>query len=1209
MANELIYLGRDGDSVRLALADLEDLTTRTVPVKKVLRTEFNKLRAQGLDLYGYVESDIQVTDDVFVCVGEIGIKVKVSSMYKTAKFETQKIRVFIGGDGKFRCIHPLIMEKVANCRRLVMRQRVREIPNKLLTETNWDGEFEQFYRDFGLSEATKDTVEYLAQYMLAYGLYGVVRDYDTIYFTPASDGFTEANPFKAHIPKLVLDLMNIRNLRFDDATLQIDELHCLGRYIIQMPQEGYVGTLYAGDKTSVQFHWVEVGRIVGSLVTDVGGRNRVGQISSGYIRGIDKYNDKILTDAGIIFLTDCFKGGLDEDSSVIKGDVIIPEDATLTSCFKSLTIEGKVICGKGVKLEDSFNRIKCNGVIMEGDKKDNPWYKATMLRSFLSAEILGDVDIRGIGRLSNVFTGNIAGTVHFNPNLIELSCDCFTSYRNKSFAINSSGDKFKAGLINKEAVLTVNGDRGNFEGIDTAELIWNTKADRLYETVFYRATRLPSNELPTIEVISTGAFLEFRDKAIDFRKFPNLKQIETRAVDGCDNLMVVVLDGKVKLDPSAFIRCPRLSHIFIGDEVTGVTASAFNNISPSINIYYNKNKAVERLGRIPRFTIHPNSKPEDAFSHLEERADMLETASVVATFASLNGIKDYAKAEEKNIAQAVLLSLNETGMYSDLATKYPVTPRCSKSTREVAWVTNASRVKNYQVTEKREELVRLITALTTLTYPHCSEVFAFDKKQGEVTLESDKYAFIRSGFLVSGKQNWAYAVVDKATDTIIHAFTFGGDRDEIEDIAGYLPHAIKSDPCALLRYTEDIELISAWGSSIFTDIVYEKVRAGVGNSWLPFGSFKLANKQGVYGIDLFTGDFVVFPYTMKDGASSRFFYKDEILYSWWTGRLATKGVKCVGDTTKLEPLLAGVGDEPLARINRHSKLKPVSEVDTTKIPIAQDPNQAKTLLSVLRGGKIDETYKSITDLMLSSELFQKDGRLPSTLYFASKSEVGATELTDGRLTLYTFNQLQYMAVEAYDANKAKTQWFTGIAHPDKLENLLTIIINSVSKVVDVKSNAKHYTLLDKYETIEILPLTARLDNNETYGYRSYSRSHRAASKIWLGISKVSFKACLYFQKPDAGTIRSIMFWFNSLSDAYKAASELGFSPFAAITDTNGSRGRMKELNTDVSGRASDAIIFNTTKAIREGRPDGYIMGDDECNQVLFDLACKQPKNI
>lgn len=42
MGKELIYLGVDGDYVRLALADLSDLTPRTVPVKRVPRTDFKR---------------------------------------------------------------------------------------------------------------------------------------------------------------------------------------------------------------------------------------------------------------------------------------------------------------------------------------------------------------------------------------------------------------------------------------------------------------------------------------------------------------------------------------------------------------------------------------------------------------------------------------------------------------------------------------------------------------------------------------------------------------------------------------------------------------------------------------------------------------------------------------------------------------------------------------------------------------------------------------------------------------------------------------------------------------------------------------------------------------------------------------------------------------------------------------------------------------
>ena len=50
------------------------------------------------------------------------------------------------------------------------------------------------------------------------------------------------------------------------------------------------------------------------------------------------------------------------------------------------------------------------------------------------------------------------------------------------------------------------------------------------------------------------------------------------------------MDGKVKLSPTSFNRCPKLAHFYIGDEVTGITASVFNNNAPQVHIYYGNNK-------------------------------------------------------------------------------------------------------------------------------------------------------------------------------------------------------------------------------------------------------------------------------------------------------------------------------------------------------------------------------------------------------------------------------------------------------------------------------------------------------------------------------------------------------------------------------------------------------------------------------------------
>lgn len=1209
MAKELIYLGRDGDCVRLALADLDDLSVRTVPVKKVLRTEMNKLRAEGLQITGYVESDTQtqVTDDTFVCVAEVIVEAKTGYLTAGDATEKQRVRVFISGDGRLRCVHPSIFKKFSAARTLILRQRVKKLAPELLSKVHWEGDFELFQKDFGLREEDLYTEEYMSQYMLGFGLYSSRGGFGYLYFYPTIPDYTVDQPFRVNVPKMFLSAQ--LNFALESAVLNIRELHCAMRGYMESPCWSTVETLYANDKTSVKLTNIDVKRIVGEPIIKVGSRGKIGQVCSGVVRGLTNYYPDLFKDAGLVRVEDSFRDG------VIEGDVVIPEDAEFYNCFENMTIKGNVICKKGAVLDYCFNTCKCENVFVEGDSDAKPWYKATIDASFHDTTITGNVDVSNTKRISHSFTGDIGGVVHFCPNLTELSQNCFTSYRDKRFTINAPAEKpFHAGLQNKQAVLVVTGDKGSFKGVEVAELIWNTQIKKLPTKVFEDAKVLPANQLLSVEETAEDAFVRYRGDSLDFRMFPNLKVIAPKTVQECELLSAVIVDGKVKLSPTAFNRCPKLAHFYIGDEVTGVTASVFNNVAPQVHIYYSNNKAVERLARIPRFVLHPNSKPEDALAHLEERDEMLETVEVVATFAAIDGVNDRASDDKKLIAQAVVLAMSETGMCSDLATRYPVIPKCAKAIHELDWVATAPRNLNYPDDAKREELVRLLVAMATLTYPFCDEVLDFAGSKGETVLESDKYAFIRSGFTVSGVNNWAYVVVDKDKDTIIHAFTFGGGRDELAEISEYLPYALTGDPCALLRYVEDTELVS-WYNWLFDERTYTKIKAAVCNSWLPFGSYKAGSKVALYGVDLYSGDFVCFPYLSKSRIVAGTISPDE-LHEWWFTRLHPKGIRCAGDTSTLIPYIAGGADEILARYKKSSKLKKVTAVDTGRIPLAENPEGAQTLLLAFTRGKTDATVKTISDLLVKSELYQKDNRLPTTMYFKYRSQKHTVQLADGKMTLYDFGKIQYSAAEVYNAVKNTSQWYVGVARVEYIKALLNKIYQSAGNPVDIDRNIFHYTVNERFMELDILPLTGKFDSEWIFPNSSWLMKQFDTSTVWLGVSPVSFKACLYFQKttkpstyPEKNQPKSIMFWFNSLKSAYKAAGELGFSPFSGITDTNSRYGLYKHLRADGFGAANSDIIRNTIRAIRVGRPDGYILNDDRCSQVLFDLACKQPKNI
>lgn len=1024
---------------------------------------------------------------------------------------------------------------------------------------------------------------------------------------PLSKKYTPDKPKKVDIPRLVLTPSNEFGLL--SAILHIKELHCYNRGAMRAQET--VGTvveeLHCCSETGFRMSGdVNIKRIVGQFCEN-GGRKF---LSSGSIGGLKHYCPDLLKDAGECELYDCFHG------ITLDTDVIFGERVKLSYSFKDATLNGDVVLGNNSIITDSFNRSTCKNVSILGGNEDNPYYQGQISSSFQDTTILGDVDIRRTRSISGSFTGEIAGTVHFSPDLSEMSRKCFTNYRDKNFTINAGGDKFRAGLENPQAILTVNGNEGTFTNVDVAELYWNTTAKSVAKDTFFRVQTLPSNKLESIEVLEGEAISGYLAKSLDFGLFPNLKELASKAVFNCENLSSVIIDGPIKLTTSSFSKCPKLAHIFIGDDVKGVMASAFSGVAPQIHIYYDKNKEVEKLGRIPRFILHPNSKPEDTQAHLEERAEMLETVGVVATFANVEGIGYRVNDKERLLAQGVILALNETGMCSDLATKFPVTPRCEKPVKELAWAVNLKKSDPYPNNAKREELVRLLAAMATLTYPYCEEVFNLKALSGNKTIESDKYAFICGEFLISGVTKYAYVLVDKATDTIIHAFTFGSEksRDELSDIASYLTCAVSDDPCALLRYAEDVRLVS-WRNDIFEMGMYEKIQRAVCNSWLPFGSYKSGQSVAMYGVDLSTGNFVSFKYTGKTYLRAGTISAGRHLSDWWASRLESTGVVGVGDPNTLIPLMAGGADEDLARYNHSVTDRFVTTVDTGKIPVATDINLAKTLLSVMTQAKVNITAKQYTELLAKSELYQKDSKVVTSMIFGGRVEEHTTNITGGKVAFYSFDKTQYSLVSVYDEGSNKTVWYIGIGRVMYIQRLLQAIVASEGKVPNMNLMKHHFTVDEGYREMDILPLTGKFGNDWLYPSPSFINRLSATSTVWLGVSPVSFKACLYFQKISGYTItpdnkpKSVMFWFNSIKSACKAAGVLGFSPFASVTDTNNRWSEFSKLEADYRGFADSQALRNTIRALREGRPDGYILKMNSCKQVLFDLACKQPKNI
>ena len=203
-----------------------------------------------------------------------------------------------------------------------------------------------------------------------------------------------------------------------------------------------------------------------------------------------------------------------------------------------------------------------------------------------------------------------------------------------------------------------------------------------------------------------------------------------------------------------------------------------------------------------------------------------------------------------------------------------------------------------------------------------------------------------------------------------------------------------------------------------------------------------------------------------------------------------------------------------------------------------------------------------------------------------------------------------MAVKVVISEKNTEQWFTAICHISLLSRVLTNIRDNSSNTVNPEDNKYHYSLTQYYEHVDLDFITARIGYIPWTGVEA-----RPTEMLCLGVSRVSFKACVYVEKErhtlsssaNAKTI-SVVFWFNSLSDAYKAMLELDFGAYSVSTVIK-TRDMRHRIQVGMMGEITNSVITTTREAIMQGQPDGYIIQDSSCNQKLFDLACKQPKSL
>ncbi|GHU93169.1 hypothetical protein FACS1894208_02120 [Clostridia bacterium] len=1157
MAKELVYLGEQDGMCRVALLNLGDFSTRTVPVKMVKTSELRGLVQSGrVKPSGFGNPLKNMDSNALIRVGVV--EVVIDRAYDNLF----KINCFLTRDGAFRFYHPKALKALIGTRRVFMRQNVTIIRAASFADVHGE--------EADYPEIEQSSEEAFYQKLLLHGVYADVDALGTGQLWGSGEVFIE----RLSVPKKVDGL--VRMLSFAGVNLR-------------------VGEMTVEDKVSVRARGHQTGTLhVGSLRvghgTDFGTDPDCGYVtrvvgSGAKIWGLTHYTGVgMLCEARQLTLEQCFF----EDK--VDGDVFIPDGSKVNASFIRAEVSGTVTFGsRGCRCVRSFESARVGRVALCAERVE---------LSFNCGEIYGDVNATETTEISQSFQGRIGGSVILSDKLNDLLGKCFTKAGLSEVAVYARAStifRTCAGLQLERAKMTVYGDAVSFSGADVAELVWETETIELGEfNTFGKAHIFVTKPVPTIQLVKNGAFLCFHGAVLDFRLLPNLNQIETRAVADCEELQVAVIAGSTQLSPSSFIRCPRLDSVYIGDEVTGVTASVFDNCAPIVTIYYGKNPALAKLARLPRFKLVPDSAPEDAFSAIRGRQERLETAEAIANLAGVG------REGSSAVVRAAELALSETG-FSDRLPQ--IIPRCDVPVQTLYWARRTVNAQAYG--SVRDEAALALFGALTQTYPYCAEVLTFKAENrvkghgfemvrtteapGGVALSAAGYTLIKRTFKVSGTACWAYVLVDDSQGIIIHAFTVGfentigldGLNDDLSEIVAFLNNTSKTTlACAVLRYAEEVNVIGSLYSE-FADAVRPKIYAGFMASWVPFGVFKIQGKTSVLGVDLYCGDIVGYHFKSNSAARTPLLLRD------FTRKFELLAFKYTGDLVNLKPIRAGYGDSYVARIAASARGLRVSEYDHTRIPLAQG-DTAKQLLSAFTDGTA--TAADCVRLLNQSEAVRACPR--TRLYTPS---VGLTKLplADG------FIEDGSEVIRVYSDTEDNT-----FALPCRLNVFLNILrfISAADKTV----TDEHCALEVSVKSTESAATLVNLGDILLLSTRAPGHSLLAKpGMLSVGISKKSFKACLCAM---LGDITAVLFWFNSLTNAYRAAGILRYSPFSfAAKALHSHTSGMQKMEAD--GTLTKGFVSCTQDFIRAGHTDGYVMQASVCNQGLFDLACKQPKTI
>ncbi|GHU93163.1 hypothetical protein FACS1894208_02100 [Clostridia bacterium] len=282
--------------------------------------------------------------------------------------------------------------------------------------------------------------------------------------------------------------------------------------------------------------------------------------------------------------------------------------------------------------------------------------------------------------------------------------------------------------------------------------------------VFDTCTRVQENDMPDVVDFARPTYTKVSCTLLDLRKFPGVNEIPGSLARECGFTTVIIGDNVKALRAGAFVQCNIIRFVYIPGTVTEVEVFI---LRPRIayTIYTQQGSVADKYAKKNHIAVKYTDSAESFIRDICEIPEELEGGAAVSVLLG----------EDDGLVGAVKLACREESVAPDLLEKYPVRELCSLALSEVPFLQPALQYMSHS--KPGGDRLRVILSWLTKEAPFnetCPKM-EFSGLAGVVSWYSCGEYRIGGFRLKTTRKGDSKAWVILRGETVIHIFTEHSD--------------------------------------------------------------------------------------------------------------------------------------------------------------------------------------------------------------------------------------------------------------------------------------------------------------------------------------------------------------------------------------------------------------------------------------------------